>query len=916
MNPVSRVTVAAIGWLARVVRALDDRLRFLDLAVNRTSGGILHRWTERHTIAAVVFPAALVFFLVNGPAIRPSWRLLAAVIAAAASAPVFVTSLSWTARGGSVHRDLLAQSAVLMIIAGAIWIIAGPDTVERSPTLVYRHVLIPTTVLLVIAALLAAALADRLFRSSRARGTVPPRLEVVELFVTRPAAQQLTGAMFLLAAFRAVTSTPARVLFPPALVVLFVDREWVMWVFAAVALVNLVLLSFAALDMRFSASWQLLHGIFFGQWAAVISTLVILLGIARIADVQYVSTVFDGARGFTIAGYVIAAYVLVWWHDYWTATGATVRFLDVLGGAGSGSRGSIQYAIQPAHVRTSVPADRRVIQIHGAGRLLVLRDDGRSRYFHGYKPEDLADALADDLPPRDPGRPDIDWLKWRLNSHFLITSALIVVLLGGTGWLLHQLPQQPGIGPPAQTRRVPPVAVSSVLFPAETCTGEMPVIVIAASGGGTRAALYTASILERLYREGQLGSVRLVSGISGGGAALAYFVAHRAELLGPDNGAWNAFFSAMKEPYIADVIDGSGEWRMAQGWRLGHLLTESFDRRWGAGRKTMGAVSDIGLMLNSSVAGRFVVVEPNPDGATLGVLEQRAKEGLTAAGKDRDGAGAIPLNAALSDVAGGRVVYTNLDIPDHFAGPTLIENDPMRERNDTRLPVYIVNGEDVSLAAAAAANANFPPVFSNAAVDRDAKTRFWITDGGAVDNRGTETLLLAVRYALTHGADLCARLPPLHVVEIEASAFSDGYRQDRGIGSMMSAGTAFASQLDAELIADIRDLYDRRSAQGAQSVRFHFLPMPALLRRSGSFGTHWMLQSSITVCEDPACSESMVLKGDEVVDVLRALGRERLPSDDTSSADEAQRFIESEDRELGPNWNRLTACLRAGPAGC
>jgi hypothetical protein len=28
-------------------------------------------------------------------------------------------------------------------------------------------------------------------------------------------------------------------------------------------------------------------------------------------------------------------------------------------------------------------------------------------------------------------------------------------------------------------------------------------------------------------------------------------------------------------------------------------------------------------------------------------------------------------------------------------------------------------------------------------------------------------------------------------------------------------------------------------------VRFHYLPMPALLRRSGSFGTHWMMQEQI-----------------------------------------------------------------------
>jgi hypothetical protein len=901
-----------IRVLAKGLYCLDDQLRFFDLAVNRTSGGMLRTLTGRHSIVAIGLPVALVFLLVNGPSLRTSWRLLAAVGAAIASAPLFLKTLKWTSRR-SIYRDLIGHAGILVTIAGALWWVAGPDAIEASDAVVYRHVFMPIVGLLALTALVSALLASRLFTSERARQTLTRRLPLVELFVSRPKRRLPTFGMLLLAAFGAITSTPGRVLLFPSLAILFVDREWVTWVFLALLVVNLGLVAFANLDRRFSGSWQLLHVTFFGGWVTLVSALVILLGIARILDVQYVSTIFDGARGHTIAGYVFAAYVFVWWHDYWTSTTAVIRFLDVLGGRGSSAGGQIPYPLTVAP-KTRVAADGRVLQAHGAGRIVVLRDDGQDKFFHAYKPEDLVDALTDDLPENDAGRPDADWVKWRLNSHFLLTSAVLTVVFVGAGWLLSRLPQQPNIAT-ARARSTPPVAVSSVLFAEDVCKSGTPVIALAASGGGTRAALYTASILERLHRQEKLGSVRLVSGVSGGGAALAYFVAHRSALLKGAPSAWDAFFSAMQQPYIAEVLDGSGEFRIAAGSRLGVLLAESFERHWAAPQTTMGEVSDIGLMLNSSIAGRFIVVEQNPEAASLGFLERRAQEGLTATGARRGSTGG-PFNARLSDVTGGRVVYTNMALPDHFDAPSLIEQDPSRDRNDTRLPVFIVNGGDVRLAAAAAANANFPPVFSNAAVDRDEKQRFWITDGGAVDNRGTESLLMAIRYALSTDGERCESLPPLHIVEVEASAFSDGYRQDRGIGSMMSAGTAFASQLDAELMMDIREIYRRRTGDSTASVRFHYLPMPALLRRSGSFGTHWMLQPTITVCKDPDCRESMALTGTEVVTLLRALNHENLPNVDDSQADEAQAFIEKEDRELVRNWDRLTACLRSLNEGC
>ena len=50
-------------------------------------------------------------------------------------------------------------------------------------------------------------------------------------------------------------------------------------------------------------------------------------------------------------------------------------------------------------------------------------------------------------------------------------------------------------------------------------------------------------------------------------------------------------------------------------------------------------------------------------------------------------------------------------------------------------------------------------------------------------------------------------------------------------------------------------------------IGFHYLEMPKTLRRSGSFGTHWMLQPNITVAPDNGSPE-VTLSGDEVVALI------------------------------------------------
>ena len=112
---------------------------------------------------------------------------------------------------------------------------------------------------------------------------------------------------------------------------------------------------------------------------------------------------------------------------------------------------------------------------------------------------------------------------------------------------------------------------------------------------------------------GKANDIVLASGVSGGGAALAYFAANRDLLTSPDPQAraqaWDAYFAAMKEPYIQDVLDRASEWRMAGPGRLGQLLDSSSQDHWKLrkGRQTLSEIQDMGLIFNTSLGGHVVV---------------------------------------------------------------------------------------------------------------------------------------------------------------------------------------------------------------------------------------------------------------------------------------------------------------------
>ena len=825
--------------LARLTEKLDDRLRLHDFAAHRTVGGRLdHRFRiARHTPAVVLLPSLLSGALVLGA--PTGWlRPLLAVVAAAAMCGWLVWALALSdRRKWPLRRDLFIQLLSIIAVGGAVWV-WGSD--QYRPTGIYRHVLMPFSAALAIALLAAALLISFMFRRLQANSNFNACLRDTELFADRGPVPAVTWGTVSTSLLMVLFRAPLELLTLPAIAVLLASAGWVQVYGCIVLGMCFVALFVAGLNERFDTMWTLTQVVFFQGGALIVSVAIIVLAALRLTGVLYVTTILDSAAGQVIAFAVADFYVLSWYYDYWSHRLIADQVIGLFDRGAVGTA-SISYPIDPNRVATSVPARGRVLQVHGSSRFIVIREGGPVTFFQSYAITDLLDTLAASGAPGGRAVPTPMQVRGRMFNFHTLVGVLFVGIITVGALRISKGPQEPEVTLRRSTTAG--VSLSRLLFAPSPDDSDRPAILIAASGGGTRAALYAASVLEGIANLGHVADVRLGSGVSGGGAALAYFAARRPELIQNNQEAWQRYFDTLKQPFIRDVLEQASEWRMVRGGRLGTLLAQSFRDRWHLEppRTTLTDIDDFGLILNTSLAGHFERPKDAPRNQRLADVEPRNRA------------------TSSSDLAGGRLVFTNLQLSELFAGRSL---EPGGLHS---LPV-VIRSPDVRLEDAAALNANFPPVFPNAAVDVDDTTRFWVTDGGAADNRGMEMLLYALRDAL-QGPDAARRtgkLPRIHVVVADASAFSEGYVQDRGVSTIAGAGTRFASQLAVELVASIRSLY-----QGQEDrFQFSYLLMPERLRASDSFGTHWMLQDSITIRHD---QESRTLKGDEMIGVLRAL---------------------------------------------
>lgn len=848
--------------------------------IDRTRGGLADRTLgiRRHSLPGVLLTLLVVAFTVAGPTPTFGPRIGAAAMAVAVAAVFLVTALRASAHYNKpLAHDVWSDTALVVVAGILVWWAAGESAREYSGSL-YRHVFIP--VVWAFAGCRAlCVLAARMFRWGVDLSPFSTALPHIELFQPTVPPEPVDGWRLVANSIVYAARQPGLFVLPTSIAVLLAlpQQEWMLlWVVGGISAAALVLGSLSRRVRKAWAQWQVF---FFRGTSLLISGLVVLLAALRLTEVTYVTTIFDGAAATTIVLFLLAAYTVSWWYDYWVTRLMAEAVIRTLGACDQGTS-SISYWLAPHVPIVRAGRAHRILQVHGAGRLALIGPTTAPATSPAEEHQTIGtfDIFTKLAPGVVGGKGEALRAAFaaRASLYAVVATALPFAALGGAAWVIHLGAQNPQVTVQGAGGVRSP---SDLIFDDPHCESNRPVVILAASGGGTRAALYTEAVLEGLQRVGVAEDLRLLSGVSGGGAALAYFAAQRPALVGGNAAAWDDFFNRMGQPYIRDVLNGAVEWRFASRERLGTQLSASFSRRWAlpASRRTFGQIDDVGLILNTAIAGEF-------DRGR--VPESSALSALSLSDAERR-----HRKYSTTQRAGGRVLFTNLRLPATFPGQGLGPDGIVS------LPLVVVADGRTALADGAALNANFPPVFANAGVDVDSRVRYWVTDGGATDNRGMEALLFATRQAIAE-APTCARPPAIHMVVVEASAYSDNYVQDRGLGTMMAAGSAFASQLAVELVGQIRSTYGQRGGR----FEFHYLQMPRIFRQA--FGTHWMLQPSVALTR---ADQTVTLDGERMARVVRALygSPTGMDADSQRVWDWAQ-----EDRGSTDSWQQLMAALR------
>lgn len=746
--------------------------------------------------------------------------------------------------------QLLAIQAVLLALVFAmVWCLGAGNT--EASGLPYRHVF--AAVALSVSVLLVAAhwIADGVFRerdvTAQLRDYFSNRLKATELFdVRRPVT--LVEGRIVQALVRGALYRPLLLAFPPALVAFMAPPRYLYLVTLLAVVVWGLLLASGSIAIRWELLVRTLERWFLRGTSRAVTLIVVGIAALRIFRVDYVATIVDAAPFGALFGLVAMGYVLSWLVEYWLNRIVGARVLGMLGADkdSSGTRypGDDVPVDPDPDLRVLIERGGRYLMLHPLGRYMAVGTQTQRPTQAGFNSHELVGLLTR-LAGRDSAYSAA--LLRMVDTYFFLVNLLLVLvfLLFGAYYLVHSraLAVDPVVTTGGTAFPSALKALSAHLV-ADPASPPRPAVVVVASGGGTRAALYTAHVLEGLHRLGRDRDIVLLSGVSGGGVSLTFFAVEYARLVSGGRADWDRFKRLASDNFIEDVLEGASELRVFGSSPLTLLLAESFNRRLSPQGRWL-QFADIAaappLILNTTI-----VAHPVEDSETLKVTLDRAGTPSHPACAEEE--------TPFTLLKGGRLVFTDLGEVGAFPQP--------RSRiPDVRLPYRVIQDPAIPLAKAAALQANFPPVFPNARVrladastgSRCAPRSYFVTDGGAQENLGLVSALFAVQSALRTLADRCepgkCALRPLHFVLIEASASGYDFTQDRGLSAAISgAKERLTGGLTETLIASSERMY--RDVSGTvERFDFHYLALPMVFRSRGGFGTHWMQAKSITVSD-------------------------------------------------------------------
>ncbi len=270
-----------------------------------------------------------------------------------------------------------------------------------------------------------------------------------------------------------------------------------------------------------------------------------------------------------------------------------------------------------------------------------------------------------------------------------------------------------------------PLSEEDCATPAPTKTPEQ-IVGVALSGGGSRASVFSAAVLEALWERGYIDLVTHISSVSGGSVAGAYFAANlpscdTLQSTTEQMACWRAFFAefklAMRSHFFrAMVARQASRFRLASNTRLAISLQETLDAQF-------------------------------LDGMTFGDLAARnasmVDDGLFPP--------VLLINATSYD-NGRRVVFSNMCLSENPPAPVDgIGNSPLDDPALRGLGITPPDCDqpaprDMPLSLAVTTSAAFPGLVGPitikvpATCDGEALEYWHLADGGLADNTGLDSI--------------------------------------------------------------------------------------------------------------------------------------------------------------------------------
>lgn len=398
------------------------------------------------------------------------------------------------------------------------------------------------------------------------------------------------------------------------------------------------------------------------------------------------------------------------------------------------------------------------------------------------------------LPPR----------SWRRLVHLGVGVAAVLVAIDlasvvatkdGNVWRDAAEPWCLKDGAPEPFERVPSSGAGAA-WP----VGEGPLVVVAASGGGSRAAIFTAHALEALHRDlpDAACAIQAVSSVSGGSLANAVYVSKRLA----DPRSCDA--DTVPEGSLAGPVSGDFILPVVAGTFLPYVSrSETLEATWNAAAVGLGdrRLSDVAGAWRTAAAAGLAFPVPLFNSSSLEVHDVVLSPLETLSFVDRE----VREDARASNR------YDALPEGDE---PTWVYYRTGIAGLDDLLP-----GCDPKLSSAVRASANFPygfplieietteplPMSPDAALRRGGDANaVSLTDGGVLSNSGFWSLYHLLR---NRAGDLAKRGVLVFIVDASKMPEYDRPRGARGLADAIQSQPPLGHGLHRRMIESLASLY-------------------------------------------------------------------------------------------------------------